>query len=1291
MSFVHLHTHTEYSLLDGFSNIKKLVQRAAELEMPALAITDHGTMFGVIDFYNAATDAGIKPIVGLEAYMAARRMTDRQVQFDKKSSHLLLLAQNQTGYQNLLKIASAAQLEGFYYFPRIDHEFLAEHAEGLICTSGCMAAEIPRLINRGDLDGARTKLDWYYEVFGADNFYLELQEHEIPELHNINKALLDLGPRYKARYVATNDVHYINPTDAELQDILLAVQTGSLLTDPKRMRMSDSTYYLKSAEEMGRIFAEVPEALTNTLLIAERCEVDLGFKGYRLPEFPVPDGYDAESYLRELCERGLEMRYGSSAQNGVYQKRLNYELDIIHTMGFDAYFLIVWDLCQYAKQEGIWYNARGSAAGSIVAYALEITLVDPIEHELIFERFLNPGRVSMPDIDLDFRDDRRAEMMEYTARKYGDDKVAQIITFGTMKARAAIRDVGRVKDIPINEVDRIAKLIPAIPGKPVTIEQALKTVPEFKQAYESTAYIKDLIETAKGMEGVVRNAGTHAAGVVVTDKPIIDYLPLHRPTGSAQDSPVKTVTQFAMSIIDEQGLLKVDFLGLSTLTVMARACDLIKERHGIEFNLNNIPLDDPETFELLGRGETAGVFQVEGAGMRRNLVEMKPQNLDHVIAMVALFRPGPMDFIPSYIKRMHGQEEIDYLHPDLEPILGETYGITVYQEQIMYTAMKLAGYSASEADFLRKGVAKKKESVLKKSRKRFLSGAIENGVSEKVANEIFDNWEAFARYGFPKGHAADYGVIAVQTAYLKTHYPVEYMAALLSVELNNTDKVAAYVADCRRMGIEVLPPDINTSMWDFSIEGEGDDISIRFGLGAVKNVGHGPVDTLLDARVEGPFVDLNEFLRRSDLRKVGKRALECLIKVGALDTFGARPALFDSLDRIVSISSSYFAAADSGQMSMFGEQTGLVENIELPAINAEVTRREQLEWERELIGLYVSDHPLSTVMDAIDQNVTHYSTELVEAQERQQVRVAGLIARIRPHTTKKGDPMGFATLEDVQGNIDLVIFPRTWAKYRDYIDFDNIVMVDGKIDARGAEPKILVDHITTELNHVTPLGNPVPKGPGFDAAPVPPQDTPPQPERSEPNAKQVSEEAPSFDTDGLPPPPEAFPDDWNEINNVTSVPAPPPIDEDEVEEIQERGSLVEEALSLAEEFQEVQQLQEIISEEADSDDPNPAIAESTPPAVQPLPALDGDDIHMITVILRPTLGRIRDSLLMRRIFGKLISFPGIDRFAFHIFEEGRGYLLDFPNYSTHLNPDLIAEINELMGEENVRIEKITFQ
>ncbi|MCX8061762.1 MAG: DNA polymerase III subunit alpha, partial [Anaerolineales bacterium] len=767
MSFVHLHVHSEYSLLDGFSNLKQLVKRVKEMGMPAVALTDHGTMFGVVEFYNQAVAAGVKPIIGVEAYLAALTMKERDPQLDKKATHILLLAENQTGYQNLLKLVSAAQCEGFYYYPRIDHELLAQHSEGLICTSGCMSAEVPRLIVEGQIEEAQRRLDWYYEVFGPDRFFLELQQHDINEIETINRNLLTLGRRYQAQFVATNDVHYIEKEDWRLQDILLAIQTGSVLSDPNRIRMTDPSYYLRSSEEMSTLFAEVPQALHNTLLIAERCNVDLSFKGYHLPIFEVPEGYTPQSYLRELCEDGLKKRYSRRADDPVIRQRLEYELGVIHQMGFDTYFLIVWDLCRYARQRGIWYNARGSAAGSIVAYCLEITLVDPLEHGLIFERFLNPSRISMPDIDLDFRDDRRVEMMEYATRKYGEDKVAQIITFGTLGARAAIRDVGRVMDIPLNEVDRVAKLIPNIPGKPVTIQQALEEVPELKQIYDSTPYLKELIDTASQMEGVVRNAGTHAAGVVIADRPIVDYIPIHRPTGTtSEETPVKIVTQFEMSVLESLGLLKVDFLGLATLTIMARACELIRQRHGIDLNLYNIPVDDPETYELLGRGETAGIFQVEGSGMRRYLMQMKPKSLSHVIAMVALFRPGPMDFIPSYIRRMHGEEKVEYRHPALEPIFRETYGFPVYQEQLMFAVMQLAGYTAAEADDLRKAVSKKLKDKLLKHREKFICGAKKNGIPEETAGAIFDDWEEFARYGFNKAHAADYGVIAVQTAYL---------------------------------------------------------------------------------------------------------------------------------------------------------------------------------------------------------------------------------------------------------------------------------------------------------------------------------------------------------------------------------------------------------------------------------------------------------------------------------------------------------------------------------------------
>ena len=1314
MSFVHLHVHSEYSLLDGFSNIKKLIKRAKELNMPAVALTDHGTMFGAIDFYNAAMANGIKPIIGIEAYLAARGMNERDAQHDKKSTHLLLLAENQAGYQNLLHLASAAQLEGFYYYPRIDHDFLARHSEGLICTSGCMSAEIPRLIQHEDREGAQRQLDWYYEVFGPERFYLELQQHDIPELAGINKMLMDLGRRYEARFVATNDVHYIKKEDARLQDILLAIQTGCVLSDPNRMRMTSPSFYLRSAEEMAALFAEVPGAVDNTLLIAERCNLDLGFKGYRLPNFEVPEGYTAESYLRQLCEAGLQRRYGARTNDPVVRQRLDYELGIIHQMGFDTYFLIVWDLCRYARDKGIWYNARGSAAGSIVAYSLDITLVDPIEHRLIFERFLNPGRISMPDIDLDFRDDRRAEMLEYTAHKYGDDKVAQIITFGTLGARAAIRDVGRVMDIPLTEVDRVAKLIPNIPGKPVSISDALEEVPDFKKLYDSESYLKDLIDTAKEMEGVVRNAGTHAAGVIITDKPLIEYIPLHRPTGnSSEDSPVKTVTQFEMSTLDSLGLLKVDFLGLATLSIMARACDLIRERHGLELNLDNIPTNDPGTYEMLGRGETAGVFQVEGSGMRRWLMQMKPKTLDNVIAMVALFRPGPMDFIPSYINRMHGKEDITYRHEALEPILKETYGITVYQEQIMYTAMNLAGYTASEADNLRKGVAKKKADVLLKHRVTFTKGASERGIPAEIANQIFDDWEAFARYGFPKGHAADYGVIAVETAYLKLHYPVEYMTALLSVSKNQTEKVALYVADCRRMGIAIEPPDINASGWDFTIEDCPDSKSkngcksvIRFGLGAVKNVGQGPVDAILQARQEKPFEDLNDFARRVDLRQVGRRALESLIRVGALDKFGPRPALLAAIEQIISVSSSHFKALDMGQMSLFGLHTGVTEEILLPKVNAEVTRREILNWERELIGLYVSDHPLSPVMDLLTEAVTHFSGQLSEAGPTEHVRVAGLVVRMRSHMTKTGKQMGFVTLEDVQGVIELVVFPRTWDKFQPILEVDKIILVDGRVDNEGAEPKVLVDHISTDLkvtssNEASP-GRFMPQQfySEFNE-PFPPGDWPEpassdlEPQAPDPVSQDVAavpvlaSAAPVTDrtigwapaaVKALDPPPE-IPDEWG-------IDGPPPEDAF-LHPLAPETELAHTVEPPSASLPPAKPLAEIVVRSGAGPDDSPGVL--PPYILSPLSIPDGETIHMITVIVRSSGDKTRDVLRMRRIYGIASTYPGNDRFAFQVFERNRGYLIEFPSLTIGLCPELVSRLNFLVGSENVRIETITFQ
>jgi DNA polymerase-3 subunit alpha len=1314
-----------------------MVTCAKEMGMPALALTDHGTMFGVMEFYNATTKAGIKPIIGIEAYLAARDMQDRDPHFDKKSSHLLLLAENETGYRNLLQIASAAQLEGFYYFPRIDHEFLAQHAEGLICTSGCMSAEIPRMIQRESLDEARRQLDWYYEVFSPDRFFLELQEHDIAELDKINKMLVDLGKRYQARFVATNDVHYIKPEDARLQDILLAIQTGCVLSDPNRMRMSDQSFYLRSPGEMSRLFAEIPEAISNTLLIAERCNIDLGFKGYHLPQFEVPADFTPQTYLRQLCEGGLERRFGPRSQEAVIRERLDYELEIIHTMGFDTYFLIVWDLCRHAREQGIWYNARGSAAGSIVAYSLFITLVDPIQHGLIFERFLNPGRISMPDIDLDFRDDRRAEMLEYTANKYGDDKVAQIITFGTLGARAAIRDVGRVLDIPLSEVDRVAKLVPNIPGKPTSLTDALQEVSDFKQLYETTDYFKQLIDTASQMEGVVRNAGTHAAGVIITDKPTIEYLPLHRPTGgSSEDNPVKTVTQFEMSHIDDLGLLKVDFLGLATLTIMARACDLICARHGVEYNLENIPIDDPATFELLGRGDTAGVFQVEGAGMRRYLMQMKPQSLDNVIAMVALFRPGPMEFIPGYISRMHGDEEIKYLHPSLEPIFEETYGYPVYQEQLMFAVMNLAGYTAPEADELRKAISKKQKGKLLKHREKFVTGATKEGISDETAKAIFDSWEEFARYGFNKAHAADYGVLAVQTAYLKTHYPEEYMTALLSVNQNDTSKVALYAADCRRMGIEVAPPDINVSEWDFSIEDLPDGkYTIRFGLGAVKNVGRMPVEVILEARNQkGPFKDINDFAHRVDLRQVGKRALECLIRVGAMDQFGPRPALLQSIDHLVSFSAAHFRAAEVGQMTFFGPHTGLKENISLPKITGEISHREQLDWEKELIGLYVSDHPLNPVMNILSEVITHYSGQLSEVNPKDRVTVAGIITRFRTHITRKGESMAFATLEDLQGEIELLIFPRLWSQISNQIETNALILVEGRVDPEGSEPKILVDSISTDLKGAaarmsTKSSQPQPKEPIPDEPPVSTMEdeevddlgdrpvsaydetleitpikgdlieeehlpSPPEPlEDLTSDSHQPILDSGEGSDENLPPQPDTFPKDWDLTSAVIAAVADPEGAMESAETSPDDESQPSQE-SLAPETPPAPQFSETgvaTAQPTDEDVPVETRPDFLPYILSPITQTESDSVQMITIILRSSQDKARDNLRIRQIYGTLIAYPGKDRFAFHVFERGHGYLIEFPNFTTQVCPDLLNRLKAFLPQDQLRIEAITFQ
>jgi DNA polymerase-3 subunit alpha len=1530
-SFVHLHTHSEYSLLDGLGRIKNLVAEAKKLGQPALALTDHGVMHGALEFFRAAKYADIKPIIGLEAYQTVwgRPMGSRDAQFDRENYHLLLLAKNMTGYHNLLQICSNSHINGYYYRPRIDHDFLAAHAEGLIATTGCLGAEVPQLVMQGKEQEAYERLGWYVEVFGKENFFIELQEHNIPELIPVNKVLVPWADKFGIQLVATNDVHYVRETDGGPHDVLLCVQTGVTVDTKQRMRMSDGSYFLKSRAQMEETFRPLIDlparAFDNTVHIADMCEVDLEDSSYHLPDLPIPEGFTYKSYLRHLTEEGLARLYGPNANDDVVQERKERELRIINEMGFDIYYLIVADLCDFARSRNIWWNVRGSGAGSLVAYCVGITGIDPLKNNLIFERFLNPGRVTMPDFDLDYPDDQREEMIRYTVEKFGEDQVAQIATFGRMKARAAVRDVGRAKAIELPMVDKIAKLIPAIPGKPVTIQDCLTEghefySPDLVQLYQTEPWARDLLDTSMQLEGVARHSSVHAAAVIVADRELTHYTPLMR---GNKNTVTSTITQYEFPILESIGLLKVDFLGLSTLSVMREAARLVKERHGIEFTLYNIPIEGEEAveaFKLLSSGEVSGVFQVEGQGMRRVLTEMRPSTFEHIVATISLYRPGPLEYIPQFIRRMHGEEEVEFKHPALEPILAETYGIIVYQEQIIQILSKLAGYSPGDADLVRRAIGKKKASDIEKHKKIFVEGCYRLGIAKETASAIYGDIEFFARYGFNKclpgdvevvdaatgrlvkiedlyagraqmdqtitcdtqtlrlqagrvtavmdngvkpvyklttalgrtleatanhpfytfdgwrtlaelavgdqlavprklpvegsavwpdhevlvlghllaegnlchphsvyfysqdpdecadysaavrqfdnvsvssklhkgtyslyarrtdrtqppgvmlwaarlgllgknahtkeipaevftltnhqlarlvsrmwagdghinvtgrslfyatasermarqlqhvllrlniisslrtvifpykegrrgyqlfvtgqanlvrfaetigthfvsarrraqlaqlcagdqgqrlavkdvvplgikevvraakeaegitwtalnrasgvtqrefypagraskqgftqetiarladffasdalhryadsdlywdaivsiepvgekqtydleiadthnfiandilvhnSHAADYAVICVQTAYLKAIYPVEYMAALLLIERDKTEKVINFINECRRMGIDVLPPDVNYSGLDFDIQARPADAeansrrdpniaykfpipegsAIRFGMAAVKNVGEGPVKVILAAREEGgPFTGLEDFCERVDLRQVNKRALECLIKVGAFDRFGLRSQLLAVLDQMVAQSAGVFAARDSGQLSMFDLMSeagaAAVSPIRLPNIE-EVKGREKLTWEKEMLGVYAMSHPLQAMSVDIRNIVTCGCAELDERYHEKNVLLAGMIAGVRTINTKKGDQMAFVQLEDMSGQCEVVVFPRTYAEVKEMLIPDSIVVVKGKAQTREGQTSILADSFQNYVDQIISVG-----------------------------------------------------------------------------------------------------------------------------------------------------------------------------------------------------------------------------
>jgi len=1091
--FVHLHLHTEYSLLDGACRLDRLMEKAHELKLPALAITDHGVMYGAIDFYKAARDKGIKPIIGCEMYVAPGSRLDKKTTNGGRDvyNHLVLLARDETGYKNLVKLSTAAHLDGYYYKPRIDKELLAAHKEGLIALSGCLASEIPELILKDQLPRAREAVDWFKQTLGPENFYLELQNHGIPEQAKVNRCLIPWAQEFGLKLVATNDVHYVEKANSHAHDCLICIGTQTMLSDTKRMTYVAEQFYLRSADEMKARFAETPEAVLNTLEVAEKCNLEIEFNKLHYPVFHPPEAYTREGYLRKLLAEGLFRRYTMQAkavgnefvveaihdatrlptyqpQNGssngaghnlddpavaaavkAVMDRLKLELAVIEKTGFISYFLIVADFIRYGREKGIACVARGSAAGSLVTYLLEIANVDPIRYGLLFERFLNPERVNPPDIDIDFADDRRGNVIDYVREKYGNESVAQIITFGTMGAKSVVRDVGRVMGLSYGECDRLAKMIPI--DLKMDLSKALKQSPELKTAYDSEEVTRELIDTAFVLEDMTRNASVHAAGVVISDQPLVNLLPLKR------DEDGALVTQYAMNPVGELGLLKMDFLGLKTLTVIRNTCEMVKLTRGIDVPIDNLPLDDKKTYDLLNHAQTLGVFQLESGGMRDLCRKFQISSVEHITALIALYRPGPMELIPEFIKRRHGEVKIEYEHTLLEPICRETYGIMVYQEQVMQAAQVLAGYTLGGADLLRRAMGKKKMEEMAKQRDTFVKGCAKiNDIAANKANQIFDLLEKFAGYGFNKSHAAAYAIVAYQTAYLKANYPVEFLSAMMTNDMSDTKKLSEFIAEATHMGVEVLPPDVNESQVAFAPARNGQ--VIRFGLAAIKGVGEIAVQSILDARkLGGDFKSLGELCERVDIRTVNRKVLEALIKSGACDAFKeTRATLFSQIDRALTRASGIISDRQRGQSSMFdmladkSAQNGETVN-RLP----EWPQHELLAAEKELLGFYVTGHPLTPFVPLLEKYALTNTAGLAQLPNRSMTRIGGLIAAVQHGVSKKSNkPYAMVTLEDLQGTVQVLCMNENYDKNRELLQLNKAIMVVGEVNTGDDKPKL---------------------------------------------------------------------------------------------------------------------------------------------------------------------------------------------------------------------------------------------
>ena len=1090
MAFTHLHVHSEYSLLDGMSKINKAPEYVKSLGMDSLAITDHGVMFGIIDFYKSCKKSGIKPIIGCEVYVAPRTRFDKDPDRDRNMNHLILLAENMIGYKNLTKLVSAAFTEGFYFKPRVDKELLREHSEGIICLSACLAGAIPRKILNGDYSGAKAEALELRDIFGKDNFYLEIQNHFLDDDKPATQGLVKLSDEIGAPLVATNDAHYIKRSDAKAHDVLLAIQTGSTVDDENRMRFANDEFYLKSESEMMELFPDHPEAIENSHKIAERCNVEFEFGEYHLPEFMPPEGMTNKDYLRDLCYDGLERRYGSEAlQDGsIYRDRLESELEVIEKMGYVEYFLIVWDFIHYAKSNDIPVGpGRGSAAGSIVAYSLAITEIEPIKYNLIFERFLNPERVSMPDIDVDFCIDRRQEVIDYVVQKYGKDKVSQIITFGTLKAKAAVRDVGRALNASYAEADSIAKAIPAELG--MTISKALDINRDLRARYETEPLVKNILDMSMAVEGMPRHSSTHAAGIVISKMPLDEYVPLYM-------SDKGLATQFNMTTIEELGLLKMDFLGLRNLTMINEAIQLIKENHGVEIDFSKMDYDDPAVYEMISKGNTQGIFQLESAGMTEFMKNLNPSCFEDIVAGISLYRPGPMDSIPKYIENKKNPEKVKYVDPHLESILNVTYGCMVYQEQVMQIVRELGGYSFGRSDLVRRAMSKKKMSVMLEEKKYFIhgkddsdgtpaiAGCVANGIPERAAEAIFDDMVSFAEYAFNKSHAAAYAVVSYETAYLKAHYPVEFMAALMSSVMGEPRHIAAYIRNCKELGIEVLPPSVLHSRRKFIAK----DGKIRFGLLAIKNVGSSIVDAIVEGRRGRDIDNLYDFIKSIEPSELNKKAIECLIKAGAMDEFTQnRAALLAISEDAVGAAQSSARRVSKDQISLFQLDSDIMEDVktapELPNIQ-NFDKAHLLSMEKEMMGVYLSGHPLDKYRDLIDENITANTAEIFDSnlsgdgenesefiEERASgsnrfndgdtVIMAGMVGDLRHMITKSNQEMARLTIEDYYGVITAIVFPRDYAKAKYVLENDAIVAIKGTLSFKeDSDPEILVNRVT---------------------------------------------------------------------------------------------------------------------------------------------------------------------------------------------------------------------------------------